>query len=320
LREEGRGKREEWRRLRPLALLGLLWLAGCRGPAAGDALEAGVARGEVAATDDAGREVRLARPARRVVSLLPAGTETLFALGAGAQVVGRTRYDTDPELAHLPSVGGGLDPSLEALVALRPDLVVAWESAGTASVRPRLEALGIPVFAIQTRDTAAILRNIRNLGHLTGRDAAADSLAGAVRARFDSVRATVPPGPRPSVLYVVSFDPPIVAGTDNFIAELISLAGGEPVRISGAARGVSPQVSLEELLRRQPDLVIVPVGVERGGTVRRLRTQPGWRELRAVREGRVATVPSDVMSRPGPSILESARLMRGAIAAARGEP
>jgi iron complex transport system substrate-binding protein len=319
LREEGRGKREESRRSLPLALLLLaVLLVGCS--EAGSSARSTGEAAEVAATDDGGREVRLARPARRVVSLLPAGTETLFALGAGGQVVGRTRYDTDAGFAHLPSVGGGLDPSLEALLALRPDLVVAWESVGTASVRPRLEALGIPVFAIQTRDTAAILRNIRNLGHLTGRDAAADSLAGAVRARFDSVRASVPPGPRPSVLYVVSFDPPIIAGTDNFIAELISLAGGEPVRISGAARGVSPQVSLEELLRRQPDLVIVPVGADREGPLRRLRTQPGWRELRAVREGRVAMVPSDVMSRPGPSILESARLMREAIAVARAEP
>ena len=80
----------------------------------------------VSATDDVGRVVTLPRPASRVISLLPAGTETLFALGAGEAVVGRTRYDLEPHLAHLPSVGGGLDPSLETLISLRPDLVVAF--------------------------------------------------------------------------------------------------------------------------------------------------------------------------------------------------
>src|SRR5690606_20328901 len=112
----------------------------------------------------------LAEPARRVISLLPAGTEMLFALGAGETVVGRTRYDVDPHLAHLTSVGGGLDPSLESRVALEPDLVIAFESAGGSGIRPKIERLGIPVFAIRTQDTTDIYRNIERLGTLVGRD------------------------------------------------------------------------------------------------------------------------------------------------------
>src|SRR5690606_22611718 len=97
----------------------------------------------VEAIDDAGRLVRLEGPAERVISLLPAVTETLVAMGAGDRLVARTDYDTG-RLEHLPTVGGGLTPSLELLASLRPDLVIAWEEAGVTRVRPRLEELGIP--------------------------------------------------------------------------------------------------------------------------------------------------------------------------------
>jgi iron complex transport system substrate-binding protein len=268
----------------------------------------------VVATDDAGRVVRLARPARRVVSLLPAGTETLFALGAGDRVVGRTRYDVDPRVARLPSVGGGLDPSLEALLALKPDLVVAFETASSSKVRPRLEALGISVYAIQTQDTADVYRNVRALGHLVGRDAAADSLQRSIRAQLDSVRASVPRGPRPRVLYVASVDPPMMAGARTYIAELLGVAGAAPVETAGADGAYWPQISLESLVHRQPDVVMLPVGEDPTASVARLRAEPGWRDLRAVREGRVAVVDADLMNRPGPRIGETARRMREALA------
>ena len=278
------------------------------------------ASGGVQATDDVGRVVRLEAPARRVVALLPAATETLFALGAGDRVVGRTRYDEDPALAHLPSVGGGLDPNLEALVALRPELVVAWESPAGSRLRARLEELGIPVFAAATRDTLAIHRMIDGLGRLVGRPAAADSLRARIRAQLDSVRAAVPPGPRPSVLYLVGADPPMVAGTDNFIAELIEVAGGEPVAISGELKGVSPQVSLEALIRLQPDVLILPVGEDPTVSLERLAGAPGWRELRAIREGRAAEVPALLVNRPGPAIGEMAKLLREVLRTHAAEP
>jgi iron complex transport system substrate-binding protein len=249
----------------------------------------------------------------RVVSLLPAATETVAELGVPERVVGRTRYDTEPWLDKVPSVGGGLDPNLEAMVALRPDLVVAWESPTGSRVRERLESLGIAVYAAATRDTAAIYRTIEGLGRLLGRVPAADSLAGRIRAELDSVRATVPPGPRPSVLYVVGADPPMIAGLDNFIAELIEVAGGDPIAIAGDRKGLSPQVSLEELIRRQPDIVILPVGEDPTVDLARLREAPGWRDLAAIREGRAAEVDALLVNRPGPSIGEMARVLRRVI-------
>ncbi|HEX6070879.1 MAG TPA: helical backbone metal receptor [Longimicrobiaceae bacterium] len=264
----------------------------------------------VSATDDVGRVVRLDAPARRVLSLLPAGTEIVVALGAGDALVGRTRYDVDPALGHLPSVGGGLDPSLEAIVGLRPDLVIAFETASESRVRPRIEALGIPVFAIRTEDTTDIFRNIGSLGTLAGRSAAADSLLGAIRSDLSAVAASVPGGRRPSVVYVASIDPPIVAGPGTYIGEMIGIAGGRLLRVGDAAGAYWPQVSLEALVRAQPDVVVLPVGSDPGSTVARLRAEPGWRELEAVRDDRVVVVPTDLMSRPGPHIARIAEALR----------
>jgi iron complex transport system substrate-binding protein len=295
-------------------LAAVLLAPACEGRGSQTGAEGGLDRHpeRVAVVDAAGATVELARPAARIVSLLPAATETLLALGASDRLVGRTRYDADPRLAHLPSVGGGLDPNLESVVALAPDLVVAWESPSGSPMRERLEAFGIPVFSVASRDTASIFLTIANLGRLTGLSPASDSLARSLREELAAVSASVSEHGRPTVLYVISVDPPIIAGTDNYIAELIEVAGGEPVRISGAARGVSPQVSLEEFVRRQPDVVILPVGP--GGVgLERLRREPGWRDLAALRNGRAAEVPADLVNRPGPSIGETARLLRDVI-------
>ena len=302
------------RYLAELLALCLVAMMGCE--AAPSARDPGPAA--VMATDDVGRDIRLERPARRVLSLLPAGTETFFALGAGDAVVGRTRYDVDSGVVHLPSVGGGLDPSLEAIVALRPDLVVAFETASESRIRPRIEALGIPVFAIQTEDTADIYRNIASLGALVGRGETADSLLSSIRAELSAIRASVSGADRPKVVYVASISPPIVAGPGTYLGELIGVAGGDLLDVGGAQGAYWPQISLETLLREQPDLLVLPVGSDPTSTIGRLRSEPGWRDLEAVKQNRVALVPTDLMSRPGPRIPEIARLLRDAFVRTAG--
>lgn len=267
----------------------------------------------VTAIDDAGREVTLPAPAERVVSLLPAGTETLFALGAGDVVVGRTRYDVDPHLTHLPSVGGGLDPSLEALVALQPDLVLAFETASESRIRHRIEQLGIPVFAIKTEDTTDVYRNIERLGTLVGRDSAAAALRDTIRTELRRVATAAEQlGWRPTAIYVASIEPAILAGGRTYLGELIGVAGGEALDFGEPEGPRWPQVSLEALVRAQPDVVILPVGADPTSSVARLRREPGWRELHAVQQGRIAVVPTDLMSRPGPGISEIAALLHDA--------
>jgi iron complex transport system substrate-binding protein len=262
-------------------------------------------------TDDAGDVVRLAAPARRVISLVPSATETIIAIGAVDRIVGRTRYDVAPEIAAVPSVGGTVDPSIEAVVALRPDLVIGWDTDKRREVRTKLGTLGIPVFSLRTQDTSDVFQGIRHLGRLLGRDSAAGALAASIRSQLDSVRVEVAGKPARSVLFVVYPNPPMTAGPHTFIDELIGLAGGRSI-FSDLSQ-LWPTVSMEEIVRRRPDLLIVPQGELKDDSLARFRSRPGWRDLAAIRDGRVATVPADLVQRPGANIGIAARALQAAI-------
>jgi iron complex transport system substrate-binding protein len=292
--------------------LSLTLLAACGDRQGGGARpqSASAADSAVRLVDDAGRTVTLPHPARRIVALVPSVTETVVALGAADRLVGRTDFDREPALARLPSIGGGLDPSLETLVSLKPDLVLGWETSGRPELRDRLTALGIPVFSIKTEDTTDVFRALRNVGRLTGRTRAADSLAASLRRELDQVRASVAGSARPSVFYMAWNDPPLTAGPKTFISQVIEVAGGRNAFADATA--LWPTVSLEEIVRRQPDFVVVPLG-EQPSRVEAMRRAPGWRELRALREGRAVQVPADVVNQPGPRIAQAARAMRDAI-------
>ena len=280
-------------------------LAACAGPdAAGRAPAAGAA---VAATDATGHEVRLAQPARRVVSLVPAVTDILVAIGAGEQLVGRTNYDTSATLAALPSVGGGLDPSLEALLALRPDLVIAWEDRA-GRTNPRLAEAGVGVFNIVSQDTADVFENAQRLGRLTGHDSAATALVARLRRELAAVHASVQGRPAPRVLYLAQWEPPMTAGPGTFVMQLVSVAGGQSVFAD--VQQDWPSISMEEIVRRQPDVILVAVNRVDADPMRRLRDNPGWRDLRAVREGHVLVMPGDLLDRSGPRVGEAAHRLR----------
>ena len=262
-------------------------------------------------TDDAGNPVRLDHAAKRIVSLVPSATETLIAIGARNDLVGRTRYDTAADVAALPSVGGGVDASVESIVNLRPDLVVTWQSDARQVVRERLIALGVPVFVIKTEDTTDVFRGIASLGRLTARDSQATAVATAVRSTLDSVRRATAGRPMPTVLYVGYEDPPMSAGPTTFIGQLISLAGGRSV-ITDSSQ-LWPNIAMEEIVRRDPDILIVPVGETTKNPLVALRERTGWRSLRAVRLGHVVSVPADLVNRPSPSIAQSARVLLSAL-------
>jgi iron complex transport system substrate-binding protein len=291
--------------LRARRFIGLLALAACSRSA-----DRAASSAPIDIVDDAGFAVRLDKPAARIISLIPSATETLVALGAREQLVGRTRYDTDSAVAALPSVGGGIDPSIETIISLQPDLVVSWESDKRMVLRETLGRLGVPVFILRSQDTTDVLRGIERLGRLAGRDSAANAVASRVRATLDSVRATAAARDHPRVMYVAYDQPPMTAGRETFIGQLIGVAGGASV--FDDLEQLWPNVSMEEVLRRDPDVLIVPVG-EMTTPIDRLRDLPGWRDLRAVREGRVRTVPADLLNRPGPRIAESAVLLLRAI-------
>lgn len=255
--------------------------------------------------DGAGREPGPTAPPTRIISLIPATTELVVALGAGERLVARTDYDLDPALAALPSVGQGLTPSIEWLTSLRPDLVIAWPDSRDRGVTARLAELGIPVYSAAIESLDDIVSTTLEIGDLLGLPAAADSLVAAIEAGFDEVRRTVEGRGRPVVFYVVGHDPPMTAAPGTFIDELIDLAGAR--NLFADLKGW-PQVSLEEVLHRQPDILIVPSG-EGNETVARLSRRPGWRELDAIRAGRVHSIDALIAHRPGPRIAEVARML-----------
>lgn len=260
--------------------------------------------------DDAGRAVRVAAPPTRIISLIPAVTETIIALGATDRLVARTAFDTDPTIAHLPSTEQALIPNVEWLTRFRPELVVAWADGRSRTVVERLGVIGVPVYgaAIETLDD--VDATIRNLGRLLGLDARADSLADALAAELDAVRGAVARREPPSVFYLIGRDPVMTAGPGTFVDEVITAAGGRNL-FADAASGW-PQVSLEEIVHRQPDVLIVPLGEWNAPrAIEELRRAPGWRELRAVREGRVYAVDAETFNRPGPRMGQVARHLAG---------
>jgi len=256
-------------------------------------------------TDDVGQSLHLAGPARRIISLIPSATETVMGLGATDRLLARTRYDREDGLAHLPMVGGGLDPSAEAIVQLRPDPVLLWSSDKRSDLRRQLEGAGIATGALSLEDTSDAYRAIAWLGRALDLPRTADSVLRSLRASLDSTAAMARRRPRRRVFYVVYNDPPMTAGPRTFIGQILNLAGGDNIFADVSTNW--PTVSLEDVVRRQPDVVVLPVGEMPARTIERLRTESGWRELQAVQRGCVGQVEADAVNRPGPNLARAAR-------------
>lgn len=254
--------------------------------------------------DDRGDTLILSGPADRVVSLIPAATEILFAVGAGDRVVGRTRYGTHPPAARdVPSVGEGMRPSAEAVLARRPDAVVVYAGQGNRGSIRRFEELGIPVLPLAHNTVPELTRNIRRLGRLTGRGAAADSLAREIRRRLARVAEVVGDRDRIPVYYDVWSEPPRTIGAGSYLDSLLTLAGGR--NVFGDQQSPSPQVSLESVAERSPELILFPRGAGSEG-----RTppagRPGWENVGAVRRDAVRRVDGELLHRLGPRLGEAA--------------
>ncbi len=243
--------------------------------------------------DDAGDTVRLAAPARRVVSLIPATTELLFAIGADSAVVGRTSYCDYPAKAKaVPDLGDGIKPNIEVVIASRPDLVVLYNSGQNAGVAARLRELGIAALRVNTDALSSVPRVARILGKLTGREKAADSLA----AVFDTALASATQprvGRRPKVLLFVWEQPPMTVGRGSFLSELVERAGGE--NLFADVTSSSGVVSIEAVAARDPDLIFTTV---EGPSA--FATRPEWQVVPAVRRHRFLHLSGSEFTRPSP--------------------
>lgn len=298
-----------FRRSLPLLLLGLL--CGCEAPDASrsEVREAGspAEQAAVQATDDASKQIRLDHPAERIVALIPSINEMLLAMGARDRLVARTDYDVAAELAELPSVGGGLTPSVEWLTAARPDLVVAWPDGASRSLGPQLQRVGIPVYAAKVETLEDAYRTTARLGDLLGMASEADSLIRSIRAAVERQRRRTAGLEPVRAAYLIGIDPPFTAAEGTSLAEVLRLAGGTNV-FADAAIG-QQQVSIEALLERDPDVLLVSVYGSGEDPAAILKRKPGWRDLRAVRTGRVHALDATRHSRPGPHTPETIREM-----------
>lgn len=250
--------------------------------------------------DDYGHVVRLASPPRRIVSLNPATTELLFALGAGDRVVGRTQYDLWPDSARLvPSVGAGMQPNLEAVLGRKPDLVVMYASGSDRGAADRLTAAGVPTAAFRMDHIVDFVRVTTQLGLLVGDTVRAHNVVDSVTRTLDRVRHATQGLERPSVFLHAWEKPLMTLGGGSFVSELVTIAGGRNIYDSLAAP--SPVVTLEDVLRRNPDIILVSP-IERTDMLQSDR----WRALPAVRNGRVLAYDTNLVARPSVKLGEAA--------------
>ena len=253
-------------------------------------------------TDDAGRRVYLAKPARRVVSLAPSVTEILFAVGLDAEVVGVTTFCDYPAKAKSkPKVGSSV-PNLEAILGLKPDLIVGNKDFVRPDVLAKLEQLKIPVFLLFPRTVEEILGHIGTVGRLVGRDREARAVVQGLRDRLSEVRSRMASAKPVRVFYVVNTDPLISVGSGSFIHQMLELAGGE--NIVGQTAIPYPKVSLEEVLRRDPEVLLFPVGTAEGIPEAEQQRWRKWTTLSAVAHNRLHQVRAELVNRPGPRVVD----------------
>lgn len=272
----------------------------------------------VVLVDDHGDTVRLRAPATRVISLIPSATETLIALGATDRVVGRTQYDVDSAVRAKPTVGTGMTPNLETIIALRPDLVIVWASDKRGEVQSQLTRAGIPTLAVSLQDTTDAFRALTLLGRALGTNGRATALVDSLRRTFASTHASIAAAKPPRVFYVVFNNPPMTAGPHTFIAQILALAGGENIFADAITNW--PTIPMEELVRRDPDVIVLPVGEMTGSSVDQLKDMPGWRDLRAVRENHIVCIDANLASRPGPNMGRAVVTLRNLLHPAQATP
>ncbi len=258
-------------------------------------------------TDGLGREVKLAGPAQRVVSLAPSNTEILFAVGAGPQVVGRDEFSDYPaEAAAVDSVGGSMGQySAEAIVALKPDLVLAAE-INTPELVKQLEDLGLTVYYLKNPTTLEEMYvNLEIVGQLTGQDVT--ELVDSLKARVQAVDEKIAPlSSRPTVFYEIDAtdaSKPYSYGPGTFGDLLIQRAGGANLVSLAGITDAYPQVSLEQIVAANPSMIILGDSMW-GVTPESVLARAGWEGLEAVKNNQIFAFDDNLVSRPGPRLVD----------------
>ncbi|MGB9791962.1 MAG: ABC transporter substrate-binding protein [Thermacetogeniaceae bacterium] len=286
-----------------------LFFAGCGKQEKGGSRESG---SPVVIRDDSGAEVSIKGVPKRIVSLTPSNTEILFALGLGDRVVGVTTYcNYPPEAKKKPKIGD-LQTNVEKVVSLNPDLVVAkWTMNKDAVVK--LRKLNIPVLCVEPESIAGVYHAIELIAKATGTMEKGEKLIAEMKSEIQKVQekvAAIPQSKRLKVFIEIGDDPLYTAGSDTFVHELVSLAGG--VNIAADIKGYQMYNS-ETVVEKNPDVILAAdsyyVDVQKS-----IQKRPGWTSIEAVRKGRVITdIDPDLLSRPGPRSAEAVKAIAAAL-------
>jgi iron complex transport system substrate-binding protein len=255
--------------------------------------------------DDEGRRVEVPQPVRRIVSLAPSVTETLYALGVQDRLVADTDFcDYPPEAKKLPKVGGPFTPNLEVILSLKPDIVLlAARSANRKETADALDLLHVPAYATSARTIDDVLASIAKLGEVLGAAEQGHALEVSLRARLAELHKKLGTAAPVRVLFVVWQEPLISIGQETFLADALRWAGAESVINT---KQDWPHVSLEEAVHQQPDYLVFASAhpEEITATLANLRNLPGWRDMKALQENKIAIV-SDAINKPAPRLVDA---------------
>ncbi len=289
-------------RLPSLILMGILMLSGLTGLS-----EISLAREfPLAVTDYLGRNVTVSSEPQSIISLAPSNTEILFALGLGDRLMAVSGYCNYPlEVQNKIKIGGFSTVNIEKVVSLKPDLVLATGGVQEAVVE-ELERLGLTVIALNAKSIEEVFENIRLVGKAAGQLEAARELTTKLEQRTKAVTdkaKDLPDSQRPRVFYEVQDEPLMTAGPGTFIDDLIHLAGG--VNIASDAAAKYPVYNLETLIERNPEVIIISVGHGSiAASVEAVKSRKRWQIIDAVKNNRVYGINADLVSRPGPRIVD----------------
>jgi ABC-type Fe3+-hydroxamate transport system substrate-binding protein len=253
-----------------------------------------------AVRDDFGDPVRTDQVPARIVSLNPATTEILFALGAGSRVVGRSDFDLWPAAARaIPALGNGMQPNVEAVLGIHPDLVILYASQDNRPAADRLRAAGVNTLALRLDHISDFRRTAEMLGAILRDSARARSATDSVYQTLDSVRAITAKLTRPRVFWHIWDAPLITVGSGSFMSELVDIAGA--TNVYADITGPSKPISLEDVARRNPDFILAgPIGAQK------IEADPRWRIVRAAREKKILIVDTVLVARPSVRLGEAA--------------
>jgi len=261
-------------------------------------------------TDDAGTRVSLATTPRRIVSLIPATTELLFALGAGDRLVGRTNWcDYPAAAAQVPDLGNGIGPNVEAVVAARPDLVLLYKSAANRDAAHRMRSLGIATLELATDRMEDFDRIALLLGRALDIAATAESLVARTTRDLEAASRPAAQTQRPSIFILAWDRPTMTLGRGSFLSEIVERAGAR--NVFDDLPSSSAPISIEAVVARDPDFILVSSEGEP-----EVAGRPEWRAVRAVRERRFLRVHGSEFNRPSPRMPDAVRELAGALAAA----